>query len=301
MKTAHKIGAALVAATLLVALAAGATFWAFKQIDKAAEARKHTHELIIRADEFLSALRDAETGQRGYSLTGNETFLQPYMAVRDHVRGQLEDLRHLSKNSVSAKNLDALVPLVEAKMAELLKVIELRRNQDMAAVLAVVGSGRGKQLMDSIRVEMRTYVQLEEGVLAQHEAEFQSNMRQLFALLLSSLFTLLGALLCLSLIRREAQHRLGQLVHLETERLLAVQQETNRQLQQALCTLQVSEQKLAVTLHSIGDGAIATFGRTDGGHPWRGKYGRDRQYLLVRAELHRGAQADRRPRRRRHL
>ena len=235
------------------------SFWSFRQIETAAEARKHTYTLIIRADALLSELKDAETGQRGYSLTGDEAFLEPYLAVRDSISGHLEELRQLTLISAARKHLDALAPLVDAKLAEMSHVIELRRNHDMTAVLAAVGSGQGKRLMDSIRAEMSSFIQIEEGALAQHEAEFQSNMRHLFAIIVTaSLLTLLFALSFAYLIYRETQHRLKNLVHLETQHLLEIQEETNKQLQQANVTLQVSEEKLAVTLNSIGDAVIAT-------------------------------------------
>ncbi|MEY2427840.1 MAG: hypothetical protein QOJ40_725, partial [Verrucomicrobiota bacterium] len=60
------------------------------------------------------------------------------------------------------------------------------------------------------------------------------------------------------LVQRETQHRLRNQAHLQTQRLLEIQTETNKQLQQANVTLQISEEKLAVTLNSIGDGVIAT-------------------------------------------
>jgi PAS domain S-box-containing protein len=84
-------------------------------------------------------------------------------------------------------------------------------------------------------------------------------MRHLFIIIVTaSLFTLLFALSFAYLIYRETQHRLKNLVHLETQHLLEIQEETNKQLQQANVTLQVSEEKLAVTLNSIGDAVIAT-------------------------------------------
>jgi PAS domain S-box-containing protein len=138
-------------------------------------------------------------------------------------------------------------------------VIALRRNHDTAAVIAVVDSGQGKRLMDSIRAEKNSFIQKEEDALAQHEAEFQSNMRHLFIVIVAtSLLTLLFALSFVYLIYRETQHRLKNLVHLETQHLLEIQEDTNKQLQQANVTLQVNEEKLAVTLNSIGDGVIAT-------------------------------------------
>jgi PAS domain S-box-containing protein len=144
-------------------------------------------------------------------------------------------------------------------MAELSRVIELRRNQDMTAAIAAVNSGQGKRLMDSVRAEMAAFLQIERDALAQREAQFQSNMRRLFAIMAAaSLLTLLLALSFAYLIHRETQHRLRNLVHLETQHLLEIQQETNRQLKQANLTLQVSEENLSVTLNSIGDAVIAT-------------------------------------------
>jgi PAS domain S-box-containing protein len=129
----------------------------------------------------------------------------------------------------------------------------------MPAVLAAADSDQGRRLMDSIRAETGRFLQVEQDVLAQHEAGFQSNMRRLFAGLIAvGLFALLFALAFAYLIYREAQQRLKNLVHLETQNLLKTQEQMNQQLRQANATLQVSEQKLAVTLHSIGDAVIAT-------------------------------------------
>ncbi|MFH0793988.1 MAG: CHASE3 domain-containing protein, partial [bacterium] len=259
MKNTHKIVALLAGAALLVALVVAVSFWTFSQIEEAAEMRKHSRVVLNSADDLLSALKDSETGQRGYLLTGDEAFLEPYLAVRDSVRGDLEELRQLTLVSAADKHLDALAPLMDAKLAELSHVIELRRNNDESAAVALVRSGQGKLLMDSIRAEMRSFIQIQEGVQAQREAEFQSKMRLLFILIIiASVFTLLFALVSVYFIYRGTQQRLKNLVYLETQHLLEIQKETNKQLQQANVTLQASEEKLAVTLNSIGDAVIAT-------------------------------------------
>ena len=257
-KTTQTTVVLLVGVVLLAALAVS-SFWAFRQIREAADARKHTYEVMRLADAFLSALRDAETGQRGYSLTGDEAFLEPYLAVRDGIKGQLEELRQLSRISTVHKHLDALVPLTDAKLAEMAHVIELRRNNEATAALAVVVSSNGRRLMDSIRAEMRSFIQIQEVTLLQREAAFQADMRRMFAIIVvASMLTFLCALSFAYLIHRETQQRLRNVVHLETRHLLEIQEETNKKLQQANVTLQVSEEKLAVTLNSIGDAVIAT-------------------------------------------
>ena len=259
MKATNHVVVSFAVAGLLVALVVPVSLWGFKQLGTAAEQRQHTLELIIGANALLTNLINAETGERGYALTGDEAFLEPYLAVRDSVVGHLQALRPLTLNNAAQQSLGNLAPLVDAKLAEMAKVIELRRRQDLTGVVAAVSGGEGKRLMDSIRSEMVSFQQTEQGALAQHEAEFQSNMRRLFAgIITASLFALLFVLLFAYLIYREAQQRLKNLVHLETQHLLEVQEQTNQRLQQANVTLQVSEERLAVTLNSIGDAVIAT-------------------------------------------
>jgi CHASE3 domain sensor protein len=159
MKNTYKTIAALAGVALLIAVMVE-LFLAFRQIEEAAKARKHTSLVLNRAENLLSELKDAETGQRGYLLTGSEAFLEPYLAVRDNISGHLKHLYQLTSISAAHKHLDAMAPLIDAKLAELSHVIELRRNHDMTAALAVVGSGQGKRLMDSIRAEHNSYIRL---------------------------------------------------------------------------------------------------------------------------------------------
>jgi len=261
MKNAHKIIVSLAGVALLftAVLMVRVSFWAFTQIKEAAGARKHTYNVIIRADNLLSDLKDAETGQRGYLLTGDKAFLEPYLTARAGISGQLKELRQLASGSSAQKHLAAMSPLIAAKLAELSYVIELRRKNDMAAMLLTVRESRGKRLMDAIRAEMRGFIQIKEGELARHDAEFQANMRRLYIMIVAiSLFALLLALSFIYYNFREARQQFRNLIHLETEHLLALQEDTNKQLQRANATLQISEEKFAVTLNSIGDAVLAT-------------------------------------------
>ncbi len=254
MKPNRKIAAGLLGALLLVVLGVAAAFWSFGQITQAVEARKNAFTLLLRADDLLSAVTDAETGQRGFSLTGQESFLEPYLAVRDGIGGQLAELRQLTTLSAGQKNLDALAPLIDAKLAQLAYVIELRRKNDMPGVLAAVGGGQGKRLMDEIRVEVRSFIHLEETALAEREARLQSTLRRLFAVLIAgSVFALLFALALIYLADRESRQRLKNQVHLETTRLLAAQQEMSQQLRHSNATLLARGKELTVSLKDNGD------------------------------------------------
>ena len=259
MNATHKIVALLTGAVLLVTFVVMASFWAFQQTKAAAELRNHTYDTIIHANTLLSELKDAETGQRGYLLTDDETFLAPYLAVRDNIGSHLDTLRQFSLSADAYQHLGALVPLVAAKMTELAQVIELRRQDDVTAAVAQVSSGRDKWLMDTIRTEMNGVIGAENVELARHDAAFQTNMGRLVNLIVSA--SLLALLLVLAfgyLVYLESRHRRKDLLHLETQHSLKTQEDTNKQLQLDNATLHISEEKFAVTLQSIGDAVIAT-------------------------------------------
>jgi two-component system sensor histidine kinase EvgS len=109
----------LAVALLLVAGGIAFMFWSYQQISDAAVQRQHTRTVISMANDLLSGLKDAETGQRGYALTGNEAYLQPYLAVRDQVIPALKALRQEVGNADARGSLDTLATLIEAKMVDL--------------------------------------------------------------------------------------------------------------------------------------------------------------------------------------
>jgi PAS domain S-box-containing protein len=253
----------LVAAVALVVLGGWIALRSFTQTALAAEARQQVHLVIKSTSQLQDRLTDAETGQRGFALTGNETFLQPYQAVNERIVDDLQRLRSQLRIAASLQHLDALAPLIDAKLTEMARVIALRRSNDVNAVLALVGNGEGKRLMDAIRAEIGTIVALEEGELLRSDATFQSKLQYLLAVMVgTSLFALVFALAFAWLLYQNAGHRLRDLVHLETQHLLEVQEQTNSQLNQANNTLRVREEHLAVTLNSIGDAVLATDANT---------------------------------------
>ena len=106
-------------AALIVAVAMTASFWSFNQVKQAAEAREHINLVISNADNLLSTLKDAETGQRGYLLTGDEIFLEPYLHAKSNIAADLNTLRLQTKIKAAQQHLETIVPLIDAKMVEL--------------------------------------------------------------------------------------------------------------------------------------------------------------------------------------
>ena len=138
---------------------------------------------------------DAETGQRGYLLSGNEAYLEPYLAVAKDIRDHLNELHQIALISASHKHLDALAPLIDAKLKEMEQVIQLRRAHQEGQALAQFNAGAGKQLMDAIRAETEQFNRIELDALMQLEAEATSELPRAFILIVaSSMFALLAAI-----------------------------------------------------------------------------------------------------------
>jgi signal transduction histidine kinase/ActR/RegA family two-component response regulator len=112
----------------------------------------HTHEVLSRLELLLAAATDSETAERGYVITGNEHYLEPYRESAHLAEAHAKRLRELTvDNRAQQRRLDEVVPLVTQRIAELQSVIELRRAQGFEAAQREILTGKGKQFHDQIR------------------------------------------------------------------------------------------------------------------------------------------------------
>ncbi len=80
----------------------------------------HTQEVQTRLAALLSLLQDAETGQRGYVITGEARYLEPYLKALSRLDDETANLRRLTQDNPTQQNrLAQLAPLIQAKLAEL--------------------------------------------------------------------------------------------------------------------------------------------------------------------------------------
>ena len=132
----------------------------------------HSGDTLTALEDVLSTVKDAETGQRGYLLTGNESYLRPYSASAQEIEPRLDALRRLTiDNPTQQDRLATLKQRIGAKLAELKQTIDLRQNQGQAAALAVVQTDRGKQDMDAIRDQVSAMEREEIDLRAKRLAE----------------------------------------------------------------------------------------------------------------------------------
>jgi PAS domain S-box-containing protein len=240
----------------------------------------HTRVVIEEFERLLSVFKGAETGQRGYLLTGEEKYLEPYNEALGLVQTYLLDLKQLTlDNAAQQQRLDKLQALGLEKTAELKRTIELRRTQGLPAALAVVTSDTGKKLMDQIRLEVIQGEAEEERLLQQRTDAKNTGAGKTLQVLLAG--GILGVLMLATVffhlkrenIRRtqaEAElrhHRdhLQELVAARTGELSRTNEHLTEAIaehQQAREALRQQREWLRVTLTSIGDAVLAT--DTDG-------------------------------------
>jgi hypothetical protein len=123
--------------------------------------------------ELLSALSDAEAGQRGYLLTDDEKYLQPYQSARDRVEPTLDQLTNLFRDNdrllVSIEQRDLLRHLrvlVGAKLGELAASLALHRSQGSDEALALVRTDLGSRTMGEIRDEASKLRNMEHNAIS---------------------------------------------------------------------------------------------------------------------------------------
>ncbi|MDB5365361.1 MAG: hypothetical protein JWM77_1288 [Rhodospirillales bacterium] len=171
-----------------------------------------TQEILDALGRLRVGLIDAETGQRGYLLTGRDIYLTPYSAACDTIPPELERLSgllHIPANQVA---LAEVKPLILEKLQELADTIRVRREKGAEASLAIVNSDRGRDSMERIRamlsgIEQRASARRDEAEEAAHRAQRNFEVGAVAVILL---LALAGGGLAL-LLARTLTRRLGRL------------------------------------------------------------------------------------------
>jgi len=165
----------------------------------------HTHQVLTELEATLSTLKDAETGQRGYLLTGEERYLEPYHSAIARINKQVVELQQLTAdNNRQQKRIGDLKIAIDSKLAELQETINLRRQQNLEAALREVKSGRGKQIMGDIRQQIAAMTAEETQLLQQRARESQASANlTILTFTLAALVNFLLMVLVYYLVKRD--------------------------------------------------------------------------------------------------
>jgi PAS domain S-box-containing protein len=183
MSTGGKIGIGFAVGMTLLAVIGVDAYLSTHRLLEANRQVTHTHEVIEGLEQVLSVLKDAETGQRGFLVTGEQRYLELYSAAVVVVPRHLNAVAELTHDDPGQRaKLQEVRTLATSKLVELRETIELRKTAGFAAAAAMVRTDRGKQIMDDLRRVVADMESREQGDLERHaEAANTSAARTLWA------------------------------------------------------------------------------------------------------------------------
>jgi signal transduction histidine kinase len=161
----------LIASTALAALMVIATIWFAALRHAEDDLVRHTLGVHNQIAQLLTLVQRAESGQRGYLLTGREMYLAPYEEAIEDLPGALDELGAvLVDNASQQQSVGRLRQLTLEKLRELYSTIDAREAGNPAAALAIVNNDSGQRMMDEVRVLIGTMHNQENTLLVQRQA-----------------------------------------------------------------------------------------------------------------------------------
>ncbi len=147
----------------------------------------HTDDVLQQIEELVSLVKDVEAGVRGFALTGNAQFLQPYHAALPDIDPTFKILSELtSDNPSQKKRMEKLQPLIDQRIENAQEIVAARQDEGLEAAVARVTSESSDRSMDSIRRIADQMKTEEQRLLSLREARAAHSLRiqKAFGLLL---------------------------------------------------------------------------------------------------------------------
>ncbi|HEY1377263.1 MAG TPA: CHASE3 domain-containing protein [Gemmataceae bacterium] len=164
----RRVAVTLAAALVVLTAVAGYGYWSLHRLSDSEGWVAHTHEVTRQLAELQSLLKDAETGQRGYLVTGDRAYLKPYTDAVGAVGGVIDGLEELTAdNPRQQERIGRLRPLVTARLALLERGVEAYDRNGPEAAARVVKSNQGRQAMDGVAAVIRAMEAEEHDLLAE--------------------------------------------------------------------------------------------------------------------------------------
>jgi len=212
---------AIVVSMLLVLVAAAASLFLVRTVDNQLVDIGNTYEVRRQASALMLAVADAETGQRGYLLTRDASYLAPYDLAVTSIDDVYNDLLRLVGDNPSQRSrLETLAPRLEAKRQEMGQSIEMMSSGKVTDTMALLRSDEGKSLMDGIRTTLRAFIAEEDAKLVDRNQQMERYRQMLVFAILAALAA--AAVLAYALFTR-AQQQVAALA--QRESLLLMQNE----------------------------------------------------------------------------
>jgi signal transduction histidine kinase len=174
-----KLIGGLAAATGVLSLVAAMSYLSLVRNTEDRQWVLHTYQVMGKLDEVRMGMTDAEAGERGYILTGDDSYLPSYVRGVAEVHESTEQVRKLTLDNAKQQSaLDSLEPIIVARLGELRERIEVRRKQGLTAGITAMRGGAGREYMDQIRAGLAGMKMEEERLLAQRSMELTASSQR---------------------------------------------------------------------------------------------------------------------------
>ncbi len=196
-KIGAKFAAAFFAMIAVFLSISVASFFSLKEIEQADAWNTHTYTVLDQANVLINSVINQETGVRGFLVSGDENFLEPYLGGKKSFKDALDRLLHLTSDNPAQQERLRRVERFEQEWRTTIAEREISLMRDPATreeARSLEASGAGKSLMDSLRGAHAEFDQAERGLLTVRSAEKEaSSSFAILAIRLGSAFMLVVA------------------------------------------------------------------------------------------------------------
>lgn len=146
-----KIGSGFALALAILVAIGTIAYRSTQELTETAATVARTHAMMAALERVGHSLVNAETGQRGYIITGDDSYLEPYRAGAAGVENDLKLLRTLVQDSNQLRRLDTLEPLIKHRLVTIGAGVTVLKDKGFEAARNWISAGTGKREMDEIR------------------------------------------------------------------------------------------------------------------------------------------------------
>ncbi len=244
-------------ALLLVALVLYLTYTLDQQYKENARWVIHTHQVLRESEHLFSLVKDAQRGQRGYVITGDSAYLEPYVTAQEAITGCLRTLQRLTIDQpTQQRRLVRLSNLTRQAINTWNQTLRLYNDRGMAVAIGNVKTGKGQAAIEAINGEIVAFRQYEENLLAGRQLRFTRSQQNLtFIQLTGGAVSLLLLVFSFGLLRSwvKREQRLSQSLDEQVSQRTQALQQANQELVASEEELRVSGEQLRRSLETIVD------------------------------------------------
>ena len=182
-------------ALLIIVVAGAIAFKTTKNLSKSSELVVETYMVNVQLEQIFSYLKDAETGQRGFIITNDSLYLDPYVKSRESINNSFAELKELTKeNDFQQNKLKDLSSLIDKRLNNFERSSSFSVNDNLESPKFDPVFFEGKELMDAIRNKISEMIEHERVELLRRQEDYQTDV------LLTPIFLFFLILLSIALV-----------------------------------------------------------------------------------------------------